>query len=239
MHHADTEKNKASPKNSALHTFRKRTMRQHSTPENSILSWVTFGITDFLSFGEQPQPLTANSKVLAVKSLWQSSPSRRPLTWVKNITIKREDSDYIKPIIIFILQRLNGLIPLTFRSLNLSMWPSARMPRGFSHPAMSGGGADCRTHWYTGISPLLPDGVCPTGCARSTQPWWIWRIFRPWNCQSNSLCRSLILRSHGLLGAFGNHLNSIASHDPCDECSPWEAGVRPRHYSTRGLPTSR
>ena len=26
---------------------------------------------------------------------------------------------------------------------------------------------------------------------------------------------------------------------PCDEYSPWVAGVRPRHYSRRGLPTSR
>ena len=71
-----------------------------------------------------------------------------------------------------------GLVPLTFRSLNSFMRPFVQMPRGFYHPA-KGGGADCRTHWYTGISRLQPDGVCPNGCARSAQPWWIWRTSRP------------------------------------------------------------
>lgn len=45
-------------------------MRQHSTPESSILSWTTFGIADFLSVVKRPQPLTANNKVLVDKPLW-------------------------------------------------------------------------------------------------------------------------------------------------------------------------
>ncbi|MFT5798677.1 MAG: hypothetical protein ACI84R_002745 [Candidatus Azotimanducaceae bacterium] len=40
----------------------------------------------------------------------------------------------------------NGLVPLTFRSLNSFMRPFVQMPRGFYHPAMSDGVADCRTH---------------------------------------------------------------------------------------------
>ena len=40
----------------------------------------------------------------------------------------------------------DGLVPLTFRSLNSFMRPFSRMPRGFCRRAMSGGGADCRTH---------------------------------------------------------------------------------------------
>ena len=41
---------------------------------------------------------------------------------------------------------VDGLVPLTFRSLNSFMRPFVQMPRGFYHPAMSDGGADCRTH---------------------------------------------------------------------------------------------
>ena len=39
-----------------------------------------------------------------------------------------------------------GLVTVTFRSLNSFMPPFAQMPRGFYHPAMSDGGAGCRTH---------------------------------------------------------------------------------------------
>jgi hypothetical protein len=39
-----------------------------------------------------------------------------------------------------------GLVPLTFRSPNSFMRPSARKPRGFCRPMMSGGGAGYRTH---------------------------------------------------------------------------------------------
>ena len=130
----------------------------------------------------------------------------------------------------------SGLVPLTLRSPNSFMQPFVQRPRGFFHPVRSVAVLDYRTRWYIEISPLRLGVLFPNDCARSSPPWWIWRMFRPWNCHNNSLCRSLILRSHALLGAFGSHLNSIASHDPCDECSPWVAGVRPRHYSTRGLP---
>ena len=40
----------------------------------------------------------------------------------------------------------SGLVPLTFRSLNLFMQPFVRRPRGFCHPAMSDGGVDYRNH---------------------------------------------------------------------------------------------
>ena len=40
----------------------------------------------------------------------------------------------------------SGLVTVTFRSLNSFMRPFVRMPRGFCHPAMNGGDADCRTH---------------------------------------------------------------------------------------------
>ena len=45
-----------------------------------------------------------------------------------------------------LIDAARGLVPLTFRSLNSFMRPFAQMPRGFCHPAMNGGGADCRTH---------------------------------------------------------------------------------------------
>jgi hypothetical protein len=41
---------------------------------------------------------------------------------------------------------LLGLVTLTFRSLNSFMRPFAQMPRGFCRRAMSGDGADCRSH---------------------------------------------------------------------------------------------
>ena len=115
------------------------------------------------------------------------------------------------------------------------MRPSVRMPRGFCRPAMNGVGVDCRTHWCIGIWLLQPGVLFPNDCAKSAPPWLIWRTSPPWNYHSNSLYRSLILRSRALLGAFGSHLNSTASHDLCDECSLWVAGVRPQPCPSRGL----
>ena len=39
----------------------------------------------------------------------------------------------------------NGLVPLTFRSLNSFMQPFVQMPRGFCRLGTSGGGVDCRS----------------------------------------------------------------------------------------------
>jgi len=119
----------------------------------------------------------------------------------------------------------SGPVPLLCRSKGSLKPPSVQKRPGFSSLMLSVGGADCRTRWCIWRSLSRLCAVSPKDAARSVRFWSSWRTSRrtsrPPHCRSN--CPSLTPTpwTHVGAGSSGSHVNNIATHDPCGECSPW------------------